>query len=911
MNWESPHVHPLELTPDRKLLLAVNTPDNRLELLRFEAGLPVPFRDVPVGLDPVSVRARSSGAAWVVNRISDSVSVVDLDAGRVVATLATDDEPADVVFAGSPLRAFVSCSGANTVLVFDPERLEVAPRRIAIDGEAPRALAVSPDGSRVYAAIFESGNGSTILGGGALFNFDSPPNIVSRSVGPYGGRNPPPNSGREGGFDPPQRPGNPAPPPVGLIVKRNGAGQWRDDFKGDWTVFVSGPHAAMSGRREGWDLCDNDVAILDAQSGEVRYARGLMNACMALAVEPRSGDLTLVGTDATNEVRFEPVLRGRFLRVLMARLSPAGLLRARFDLNSHLDYASSSAPTETRAKSVGDPRAVVWNAGGTAAYVASMGSNHVRRLLADGTREQGSAPIPVGEGPTGLALDEERKQLYVLCKFESAVSVVSTERDLEVSRVALHDPSPAAIRRGRRHLYGTHGNSGLGHVSCASCHIDARQDHLAWDLGDPAGAVQELGDANRAADHPALLESLVPGRGPFEPFHPMKGPMTTQTLQDIVGKEPHHWRGDRAGLEAFNGAFESLLGAPRRLDPSELGEFEAFLATIAFEPNPFRGFDNSLPERLELAGHFTTGRFSPAGEPLPPGNARRGLELFRNGKLDNQRVDCVTCHTLPTGLGPDARLSEQRFRSIAPGTQGERHHMLVSQDGSSNVSMKVPQLRNLREKVGFDLSAPRSRRGFGFLHDGSVDTLARFVNEASFSVADEQQTADLVAFLLAFSGSDLPSGREDDLREPPGTASSDTHAAVGRQLTLSGRPSGPQGELLKRMLALADSGAVGVVARRGRQGWVYRGAGRFQSDRRASVVEAETLIGTAARGAELTLTVTPRGTEERIGVDRDSDGTFDGDELDLGTDPNRKGTPAAPRDPPPRDKPADRAGGRD
>ncbi|MBL8769693.1 MAG: hypothetical protein JNL94_20145, partial [Planctomycetes bacterium] len=32
VNWENPHVHPIDLTPDGATLLAVNTPDNRLEL---------------------------------------------------------------------------------------------------------------------------------------------------------------------------------------------------------------------------------------------------------------------------------------------------------------------------------------------------------------------------------------------------------------------------------------------------------------------------------------------------------------------------------------------------------------------------------------------------------------------------------------------------------------------------------------------------------------------------------------------------------------------------------------------------------------------------------------------------------------------------------------------------------------
>ena len=32
VNWESPHVHPLDLTPDGTRLLAVNTADARLEV---------------------------------------------------------------------------------------------------------------------------------------------------------------------------------------------------------------------------------------------------------------------------------------------------------------------------------------------------------------------------------------------------------------------------------------------------------------------------------------------------------------------------------------------------------------------------------------------------------------------------------------------------------------------------------------------------------------------------------------------------------------------------------------------------------------------------------------------------------------------------------------------------------------
>ncbi|MEQ1893737.1 MAG: hypothetical protein ABL998_14425, partial [Planctomycetota bacterium] len=484
---------------------------------------------------------------------------------------------------------------------------------------------------------------------------------------------------------------------------------------------------------------------------------------------------------------------------------------------------------------------------------------------------------------------------YVLCRFEAVLSVVDLATRSECARIAFHDATPVPIRAGRRHLFDTHATSGLGQASCASCHIDARTDHLAWDLGDPSGTMAPLDGNNLAAGNPLLLEDKALRRGAFEPFHPMKGPMTTQTLQAIIGTEPLHWRGDRAGLEDFAGAFVSLLGGDAAPDARALAELEDFLATIAIPPNPFRTLENELPNELVLPGHFTTGRFSPAGAPLPPGNARRGLELFRTAKLDNGRVNCVNCHTLPSGLGPDRSLVDGRYVQLPPGPRGERHHMLVSMDGSTNAVMKVPQLRTLYTKVGFTLSERASRLGFGFLHDGSVDSLARFLNEPQFSLTSDQDTADLVAFLLAFAGSDLPVGSATNAEEPLGPPSQDTHAGVGRQLTLRKTPSAAEAELLARFLALAAAGRVGLVVHGARDGlaraWCLVAPDTFQSDREKERFSLAELCAPLGPGRELTFTLVPRGSERRLALDRDRDGVFDRDELDQ---LDRGGDPADP-----------------
>src|SRR5262247_2843573 len=76
--FESGPVRPLALTPDGTRLLVTNIPDNRLEIFAVSAAGLAHLGSVPVGMEPVAVAARSNAEAWVVNHLSDSVSVVDL-----------------------------------------------------------------------------------------------------------------------------------------------------------------------------------------------------------------------------------------------------------------------------------------------------------------------------------------------------------------------------------------------------------------------------------------------------------------------------------------------------------------------------------------------------------------------------------------------------------------------------------------------------------------------------------------------------------------------------------------------------------------------------------------------------------------------------------------------------------------
>src|SRR5213083_2687505 len=106
VNFEGKQTSPVRLSADGTRLFAVNTPDARLSVFDVtQPSNPRLLAEIPVGIEPVSVNPRNNDEAWVVNEVSDSISVVSVSKGIVADTLYAKDEPVDVVFAGG--KAFV------------------------------------------------------------------------------------------------------------------------------------------------------------------------------------------------------------------------------------------------------------------------------------------------------------------------------------------------------------------------------------------------------------------------------------------------------------------------------------------------------------------------------------------------------------------------------------------------------------------------------------------------------------------------------------------------------------------------------------------------------------------------------------------------------------------------------------
>ena len=91
VNFEGKQTMPVRLSPDGSRLFAVNTADNRLSVFDVSNPQnPILIAEIPVGVEPVSVNPVSNDEAWVVNEVSDSISIVSVSIIRQLIMLASE-----------------------------------------------------------------------------------------------------------------------------------------------------------------------------------------------------------------------------------------------------------------------------------------------------------------------------------------------------------------------------------------------------------------------------------------------------------------------------------------------------------------------------------------------------------------------------------------------------------------------------------------------------------------------------------------------------------------------------------------------------------------------------------------------------------------------------------------------------
>jgi DNA-binding beta-propeller fold protein YncE/mono/diheme cytochrome c family protein len=928
----------MAMSPNGIWLYVCNTPDGYLEAYVLTDSGAVHVESIPVGLEPVAVAARNDNEVWVVNHLSDSVSIVDTSVfpPRVVRTLLVGDEPRDIVFAGPGGNlAFITTAhrGQNTpwrdgdydvpgvgradVWVFDATSLGTAmggtPLTVVnLFGDRPRALAASPDGSKVYAAVFRSGNQTVAINEGLVCDLLSPlqSNTTTCSIegNTYPGRRLLPVTDHNGDLG----------RETGIIVGFNpSSSHWEDEIGRNWDTAVP------------FDIPDYDVFEIDANAGVpvqlgpvaggiIEGVPGVGTILFNMIVNPANGDVYVSNTDTNNRVRFEgpgdyvtdpdsqpkpssdpATVRSNLhkarITVLDASVDNVLTPETEFDvlprhLNKHLlpfyGAPAFGTPPSEKAKSLATPLQMAITSDGSTLYVAGFGSNGVgvydtAQLKSDTFVPSAANIIPIPGGPSGLLLDNARDRLYVTSRITNATYIFDTTTNSPITCptppctfvLGMHNPEPPEITAGRPFLYDATLTSANGEASCGGCHIFGDMDDISWDLGDP--------DGNIVAPNPnpkPLVSADAPGLGglPDAPrLDSMKGPMTTQSLRGLAFSGPMHWRGDRTGSQcffidtvgnsdcedqafnAFNVAFPGLLGRDTQLATANMQAFTDFALRLTYPPNPIRALDNSMTPQ-EQAG------FDLYTDPL---------------RLTDQVANCNGCHVLDRSQG---------FFGTSGGTTFENETM----------EFKVAHLRNAYQKVGMFgqmplpfIPAPGAPgvdmgpqvRATGFLHDGSISTVKTFLSASVFDTTPTEE-ANLEAFIMAFD--------------------SDLAPIVGQQITLTDTnltEVEPRIDLLIQRCATECNLVVKGVIGDERRGWLGGGQGTcdsgsnagnacvtdgecpgstcnlggftFLSDGQAEALwtKNDLLAVAAVPGQALTFTAVPPGTGFRIGINRDRD----------------------------------------
>jgi DNA-binding beta-propeller fold protein YncE len=897
-NFEVSHVHPIALTPGGARLLVVNTPDARLEVFTVLAGGSLaPEASIPVGMEPVTVTARTASEAWVVNNLSDTVSIVNLDQRRVTKTLVVGDEPLDVVFAQG--KAFVAVSQEDAVKVWNLADLNAAPTVVPVFSRLVRALAVSKDGLKVYAVTQRSGNQTTVVNANIAFGNNA--NLNTNRLSSLGLNNmtcaspPPPYPPLPAGIvrnpaltDPPD-----GIPHVGLIVKfNNAASQWQDETGQSWNDCLP------------YRLPDHDLFVIDAvaPTAPQQFADHLGTTLFEVSVNPVSGKIYVPGTEARNQVRFEHQLgvQGHVVDNRLAVVDPASLgAPLLVDLNAHVDYGSNPATNlAERQASISQPGMMAWKADGTAAYLTAIGSRKLFKM--DGACTAGScifgasraAPsaVVVGEGPTGVALHEGVNRAYVLNRFSNSVAIVDAAALVKLSEIPLHDPSSSFVKSSRRLLYDGIDTSGHGDSACSSCHISGDLDGLAWDLGAPQGSFVPY---SSTLDNVRFVQADCLGGAPCPPpvecepgstlcaahdgFDPQKGPMATQTLRAML--EPLHWRGDRATFNDFNPAFVGLLGRadlgpingkPAGLTAEQMEDLRQFVLGFAMPPNPFRNVDNTIPNS----------QIQPFGSPFV-GNPVLGQSNFHQ-LLADALQPCDSCHHSVFGTA-GGQLGGVTPSEPASSTTTALFH--GDADQSPHSDLEIPHLRNLYTKFGptfGTVAAPLdAKTGFGFTHDGAMPDLGTFLSINVFTLTP-RQARDIATWLFTFETGTLPAvGRNVTL--PPGSPPTGTTAEEALFATLVAFGNLTNAARHCELTASIVTGETPPVLRT----WYLNGTSGLQGLWTPDITgqpQVTTTVLRATAAGPLQFLCVPIGEGVRLGSDLDSDLHPNGSDCNPGDD---------------------------
>lgn len=834
------------------MLAGINTHGSQLCV--FFPGSLTPDVVVPTLNNPIAVdfylpptAAPGKEIAVVLCAGTHAVATHDTATGRILEVLQLPAETGDLVVDSENDRCFISIPGNNTCVQVRLPSLEID-AVFNVASQRPRFLSFDPgaadsiDDNRVFVAPETSGN-NTISNTALLDGFL----VAGGSVG----------------F-----------PDANVLAIDLDNWVFQTDGLPDEDLFLLPPQPTPSGVAPTVDA----VAML----------RRVGTLLMAHGRNPVTGDYWMVGTESLNTSGVnEPEIKGNFA-VNLATISPTLGTGAPVPFNTlpqpstfvDLDFVGGSYQAQ---HAISMPYALEFHPTG-AALIAGSASDRIRILNTTGARI-GDQDLPPGSIPRQIWTSDDGLVHLVYCwgtnvilAFDSSAVLQAMAADPNIiapvgaGLIATFDlgvdPTPPTVARGRELFYDS-SHSADSRFTCAHCHPGGGMDLLGWNL----------------ADFP----------------HDHKDLMVTQSLRSIEDTFPYHWRGEN-DLEAFNSAFEGLLGGVRLTEdvtdpaivaaglstdtngiefdePSEFEDFKAFIFSLQVHANPHESIERRLDPNNTVDQDF----LDPAlmGATSTGGNPAVGQALmFKPGTLG--AFSCADCHGLPNGAVGDPQVDDAGL------VAGNLHLDVAHFRQLFHKEQPLVPISATDGSVTATWSVPRS--GYGLSHDGNHTSIADFLLRNPFTLDTAQnEEADLAAFVQQADEGIAPAAhavfqfdrtsRDSDLGFVRNTLIPQTGkdlryehwidlAIVGQHRNAAGimvdlRWSFDQ--LTSRFIP-SDRTVTFANGTTGAQSWSQLGAAAQAGD------------------AEFVLIGVPPGDGERWAIDRDDDGLDDTDEAAQFTD---------------------------
>ena len=816
VNLEEAPIHPLEFGSNG-LLWQANLPDARIVVWNVTTPLaPRRLAEIGVGLGPVSIRLRPAAGGgprevWVACQSSNAVFVIDEATRRVTKTVRLKGEPTDIAFDTGNQFAYVSLAATNRIAKVDANTLAVLsplvfdadyPPGAATRTEAEEPRAMLRDGNSLFVLSHMSGNGSFPLDLSLL--------------------DPPIANGWQFGMTP--------PPPD------------RDVIAFDLSAGAPAGSAAL------WRMGTLNFDLVKADDGRTYVS----------TLDFENQTIAPAGT-ATLEGEFDYRAKG-FGRHLIAH-AVAGVNGFPQPGTQVIDLNVDVDPLLPASFRCALPTDIAYDAVAERLFVACYETRNVAVVQLNSTAAGGTviaellpaplaAPSPNAFGPRGVALSANGSTAYVLYRGDHRLQAFDLTGLGAGSRIAPaavgplaagFDITPLRILNGRRHFTNA-ANSGSGTSTCNTCHVDGHLDGIGWDLSDFTGKLDSTPGPDKV------------GREP-------KGVKVTMSLRGIEETPPFHWRGDRADLDAFNPAFDGLLGGSM-LSPAQMREFEDFVFSLSYPANP------NLPDNR---GYTAA--------------AKDGFDCFSTHKKMHTVLHDATGG--PTSLTGNLEISCAGCHSMdgASGTLNQVNNPFPP--GLPELGDDATQLRGLWDKESqpalTGLFVPVDvlpATGWGLANTGVVDSVLGFINIGVFNhmghdlqierFLKEMDTgvAPSAAFAVMLSGG---AATADETLLTSALAAAQPLAAIA-----NGAANFPAHDLVARGWVRLVAGGPQVSL-----GMLWDGS-QFLTDRTGTTFTLAALKAKVAAGdAAIALIGVPVGSGYRLGLDRDLDFRLDGDEVSI------------------------------